>query len=107
MYWNCQRLRADLPNWDLFVAEEDGAAGEVMALNAGDGFYSIFGVACGDGQFHEGLYRRLLTRALDEGKRKGAKYLTFFVDTPEEANRIMPELGFHRVGRYFGYHKMI
>lgn len=107
MYWNSQRLRADLPNWDLFVAEEDGVAGEVMALNAGDGFYSIFGVACEDGQSHESLYRRLLTRALEEGKQKGAKYLTFFVDTPEEANRIMRSLGFHHVGRYLGYHKII
>ena len=107
MYWNCQRLREDLPSWDLFVAEEDGVAGEVMALDAGDGFYSIFGVVCEDRQFHESLYRRLLVRALSEGKRKGARYLTFFEDTAEEANRIMRSLGFHHVGRYLGYHKII
>ena len=75
MYWNCQRLREDLPNWDLFVAEEDGVAGEVMALDA--------------------------------GKRKGARYLTFFEDTAEESNRLMRSLGFHHVGRYLGYHKII
>ena len=107
MYWNCQRLREDLPSWDLFVAEEDGVAGEVMALDAGDGFYSIFGVVCEDRQFHESLYRRLLVRALSEGKRKGARYLTFFEDTAEEANRIMRSLGFRHVGRYLGYHKVI
>ena len=60
MYWNCQRLREDLPSWDLFVAEEDGVAGEVMALDAGDGFYSIFGVVCEDRQFHESLYRHFV-----------------------------------------------
>ena len=78
-----------------------------MALDAGDGCYSIFGVVCEDRQFHESLYRRLLVRALTEGKRKGARYLTFFEDTAEEANRIMRSLGFHHVGRYLGYHKVI
>lgn len=107
MYWNSQRLRADLPSWDLFVAEEDGVAGEVMALDAGDGFYSIFGVVCEDRRFHESLYRRLLVRALTEGKRKGARYLTFFEDTAEKPDRLMRSLGFHHVGRYFGYHKTL
>lgn len=107
MYWNCQRLREDLPSWDLFVAEEDGVAGEVMATSFKDGMYEIFALCCEDGNYHEDLYRRLLTRFLNEGKRQGAKDLVFFVGTDDEMNRIMPELGFQLVGRYLGYQKKI
>jgi hypothetical protein len=64
-------------------------------------------MCCEDRQHHEDLYRRLLTRFLNEGKRQSAKDLTFFVGTDDEMNRIMPELGFHHVGRYLGYHKVI
>lgn len=107
MYWNCQRVRQDLANWDLFVTEEDDVAGEVMAIDEGDGFYEIFALVCEDGQFHEGLYRRLLACALNEGKRKNERYLTFFVDPDSEENRILPELGFRLVDRYLAYQKRI
>lgn len=107
MYWNCQRVRKALSDWDLFVAEENGLAGEIMAKDCGDGKCEIFALACEDGQFHEGLYRRLLTRFLNEGKRQGAKYMTFFVQTDDEMEGLMPELGFHLVGQYLGYRKKI
>ena len=107
MDWNCQRVRKALSDWDLFVAEENGLAGEIMAKDCGDGKCEIFALACEDGQFHEGLYRRLLTRFLNEGKRQGAKYMTFFVQTGDEMEGLMPELGFHLVGQYLGYRKKI
>ena len=107
MFWNCQRVRDKLSEWTIFVAEEDGVAGEIMATSFKDGMYEIFALCCEDGNYHEGLYRRLLTRFLNEGKRQGAKYLTFFVGTDDEMNRIMPGLGFQLVGRYLGYQKKI
>ena len=105
MFWNCQRIREKLPEWTAFVAEEDGVAGEILARNLDGGMCEIYALCCEDGNYHEGLYRRLLTRFLNEGKRQGAKYLTFFVGTEEEMNRIMPGLGFQLVGRYLGYQK--
>lgn len=107
MYWNCCRIRERLADWDLFVAEEDGAAGEVMALSEPGGFYEIFALAFGDGRFHEGLFRRLLKRALNEGKRRGASNLTYFVDTDSGEDRILRSLGFQLVGRYLSYQKRI
>ena len=107
MFWNCRRVREKLSEWTIFVAEEDGVAGEIMATSFKDGMYEIFALCCEDGNYHEGLYRRLLTRLLNEGKRQGAKYLTFFVGTDDEMNRIMPALGFQLVGRYLGYQKKI
>ena len=107
MFWNCQRVREKLSDWTIFVAEEDGVAGEIMATSFKDGMYEIFALCCEDGNYHEDLYRRLLTRFLNEGKRQGAKYLIFFVGTDDEMNRIMPELGFRLVGRYLGYQKKI
>jgi len=106
MYWNTLRVRRDLDKWDLFVAEDDGVAGEVMALRADD-FYEIYALVSEDGQFHEGLYLRLLRRILNEGKRKGAKNLTFFVKTGSGEERVLPEVGFERVGRYIAYRKEI
>ena len=89
------------------MAEEDGVAGEIMATSFKDGTCEIFALSCEDGQYHENLERRLLTRFLNEGKRQGAKDLVFFVGTGDEMNRIMPELGFQLVGRYLGYQKKI
>lgn len=106
MYWNCRRVWENLADWDLFVAEEDGVAGEAMAT-ACNGFYEIFALVCEDGEFHEVLFRRLLRHALNEGKRRGASNLTFFVDPGSEEDRILPELGFQLVSRFFAYQKRI
>ena len=107
MFWNCQRVREKLSDWTIFVAEEDGVAGEIMATSFKDGTCEIFALSCEDGQYHENLERRLLTGFLNEGKRQGAKDLVYFVGTGDEMNRIMPELGFRLVGRYLGYQKKI
>ena len=107
MFWNCRRVREKLSDWTIFVAEEDGVAGEIMATSFKDGMYEIFALCCEDGNYHEDLYRRLLTRFLNEGKRQGSKDLVFFVGTDDEMNRIMRSLGFQLVGRYLGYQKKI
>lgn len=107
MYWNCQRILNRLSDWDLFIAEEDGVSGEIMAADESNGFYEIFAFACSDGAFHEGLFLRLLTRILNEGKAKGAKYLPFFVDTGDESRRLLPGLGFQLIGQYLLYRKRI
>ena len=107
MYWNCRRLRENLSEWDIFVAEEDGIAGEITATHEPDGGYEIFSLFCVGGQFHAGLFHRLLKRVLNEGKRTGASHLYFFIGYRDEENRIMPGLGFHLVGHYLSYRKRI
>ena len=107
MYWNCQRIRENLSEWDIFVAEEDGVAGVIIATGEDYGLYEIFSLCCEDGQYHEGLFRRLLTAVLNAGRRKNAAYLYFFIDYGSEENRIMPELGFQLVGHYLSYQKRI
>lgn len=109
MYWNAQRIFNDLPRWDLYVAEEDGVGGEIASVYQGGGCYHPFAVAFSDGVFHENLCRRLLARAMNEGKEKGAVYLPFFVDPTEERelDRMMPELGFRLIGEYIAYRKRI
>lgn len=110
MYWNSQRILADLPKWDLFVAEEDGIAGEAACRDIVDGWYEVFALGCANGvECPEGLFRRLLTAAMNGGKARGGKYLPFFADVHGEdtANRILPELGFQLIGQYFLYRKEI
>lgn len=109
MYWNARRILDDLPRWDLYVAEEDGVSGEIASIYQGSGCYHPFAVAFSDGAFHENLYRRLMTRAMNDGKAKGAAYLPYFVDVvgEEEAARLIPELGFQLIGEYVAYRKKI
>lgn len=107
MYWNCQRVREHFARWDLFVAEEDGVGGEIMALDEGNGLYEIFALACEDGQVHINLCRRLLTAVLNEGKRKNERCLIFFIEPDSQENQILLPFGFHFVDRYTAYHKFI
>ena len=109
MYWNAQRILNDLPNWDLYVAEEGGVAGEVASVYQGGGCYHPYAIAFSDGAFHEGLCRRLMIRAMNEGKAKGAVYLPFFVDAAgeRELDEMMPGLGFQLIGEFAAYRKKI
>lgn len=109
MYWNAGRIWKDLARWDLYVAEEDGVLGEIASVYQGSGCYHPFAVACSDGAFHENLCRRLLIRAMNDGKARGAVYLPFFVDVvgESELDRIMPELGFQLIGEYVAYRRRI
>ncbi len=109
MYWNAQRIRKELSRWDLYVAEEDGVTGEIASVYQGRGSYHPFAIACSDGEFHENLCRRLLIRAMNDGKAMGAVYLPFFVDTvgEEEMGRVLSELGFRLIGGYISYLKQL
>lgn len=51
------------------------------------------------------VFKALLTKALNEGKRSGAKYFCFFTDQNSHPDSL--ELGFHPVGEYVCYWKKI
>ena len=58
-----------------------------------------------DREFTEERFRALLLAALNEGKRMGAKFLTFFCEEREQA--VVEEVGFRNVGQYVCYRKEI
>lgn len=98
MYWNCDRVRASLDGWAIFVAGKGDSAGEVLMTIDEDPHQEIFALEFADMQYREEPFRALLTASLNALKKKGAKYLTFFVDEGSECGGVLIGLGFRLVG---------
>lgn len=100
MFWNCDRVRATLNRWAIFVTGEGETAGEVLMTLDGDPHEEIFALEFVDGQYHEGAFRALLTAALNLLKAHGTKWLTFFVDEGCPQGEALKALGFRLVGTF-------
>lgn len=57
-----------------------------------------------DGVFNDEIFKALLIKALNQGKRAGAKHLTFI---STEGQSTMLDLGFRCVGEYSCYKKQL
>lgn len=100
MFWNCERVRAALNRWAIFVTGEGEAAGEVLMTLDGKPHEEIFALGFADGQSHDGAFRALLTAALNLLKAHGTKWLTFFVDEGCPEGAVLKGLGFRLVGTF-------
>lgn len=106
MYWNSDRIYADIDNWIIFVRLEQGEpAGCVYYMTDDDGWYEIFGIDLKEQTFDPDLFRELLGKALNTAKELGGEYMTFFCE--EEGQEIVKELGFQCVGEYVCYKKQL
>lgn len=65
----------------------------------------VFGVDFPDAEYDSTVFKALLTKALNEGKKSGAKNFCFFTDQNSHPDSL--ELGFHPVGEYVCYWKKI
>ena len=102
MYWNSERILADLDNWSIFVKENDGEPqGSVYYMNADDGWYEIFGIDMDHGAYDPELFKELLNTALLDANRRNGKVMTFFCD--KEYEEFALECGFTCVGNYLCY----
>lgn len=100
MFWNCERVRAALNRWAIFVTGEGETAGEVLMTLDGKPHEEIFALGFVDGQYHEKSFQGLLTAALNLLKAHGAKWLTFFVDEGCPQGEVLQSLGFRLVGTF-------
>ena len=100
MFWNCERVRAALDRWAIFVTGEGETAGEVLMTLDGDPHEEIFALEFADRQSHQGAFRVLLAAALNCLNSNGTKWLTFFVDEDCPEGEILKELGFRLVGTF-------
>jgi len=99
MYWDSERIRADLDSWTIFVKQKDGESqGAVYYMNAGDGWFEIFGIDIMHGEHNPELFKELLNAALSDAKHRGGKVMTFFCEKDYEATA--QECGFVCVGNY-------
>jgi len=106
MYWNSDRIYADLEDWIIFVHLRDGEPlGSVYYVTDDDGWYEVFGIDMKDNVFDTEIFRALLVTALNTAKELGGKYMTFFCG--DEAQSIVRELGFDCVGKYVCYQTLL
>ena len=104
MYWNSDRILADLNHWIVLTEVSNGEPqGTIYVKKCGDGWYEIFGI---DTKKHDtGLLRRLLEAALNKAKKSSARFMTFFCD--EEDEDILKETGFICIGKYLCFKNMV
>ena len=102
-YWNCDRIFERLDDWVVFVYNQADTPVAGVFLTGDDGYFEIYGMEFADGVFREDMCLALLTASLNECKRMGARFLTYFCG--EEEKRILQGLGFQCVGRYVLYTK--
>lgn len=104
MYWNSDRIYADMDDWIIFAEIDHGEAiGSVYYMTADDGWFEIFGIDMIENVLNPVVFRELLERALNTAKELNGKYMTFFCDEKEQ--EIVSELGFECVGEYVCYKK--
>lgn len=106
MYWNSDRIYADIDNWIIFVKILcDETVGSVYYMKADSEWFEIFGIDMKDNTFDATVFRELLGKALNNAKELKGKYMTFFCE--KEGEEIVRELGFWCVGEYVCFKKRL
>ena len=101
MYWNCKKIFEAIDRWNIYVYyKNDKPVGAIYFTDL-KLMLEIFGIDYLDGIYNDEVFRVLMIKALNEGKKLGAKYLTFFND--EGSQEVLLDLGFKYVGQYVCY----
>ena len=103
MYWNADRILADLSNWKVYLHRQNGAAVAALVCRAED-WPEVFSVEFAGEAFQPDSYRAMMAACLNDLRAAGRRYMTYF-EEDECALPILAELGFERVGRYLAYRK--
>ena len=105
MYWNADRILANLSAWKVYLHRENGEAVAALVCRVEE-WPEIFSVDFADGDFQPGSYRAMMAACLNDLSTAGCRYMTYF-EEDECALPMMAELGFARVGRYLAYRKVL
>lgn len=103
MYWNAERILADLPNWKVYLHRQQGAAMAALVCRTGD-WPEVFSVDFSGGDFLPQSYQAMMVACLNDIHLAGHTHMTYF-EEEERALPILTKLGFRRVGRYLAYRK--
>lgn len=102
MYWNSERMLANLDDWVIFVKEQRGVPqGAVYFREINDGWFEIFGIDIDHDGYDPELFREMLNTALYDAKKRNGRFMTFFCD--EDYEETAKECGFMCVGKYLCY----
>lgn len=105
MYWNSARILDAIDRWRIYMCLRNGkAAGAIYYMD--DTFVpEIFGVDFPDDIYNKDVYRALLTAALNDCKRRGAKHMIFFNEGESQTDAVA--CGFRCVGGYMCFKKVL
>lgn len=105
MYWNSTRILHAIDRWRIYVCIRDGEAAGAIYYMEDALMPEIFGVDFPDGIYNGDVFRALLTAALNDCRRKGAKHMIFFNE--EESQADAAACGFRCIGRYVCFKKVL
>lgn len=106
MYWNNERIWKAFEEWDMYLLYEEGqAVGAILYCFIENMMMEIFSVDFKDNQYDAAIFRVLLIKALNEGKKSGISSLTFFNE--EDGHSVVQELGFTHISKYVLYTRTI
>ena len=100
MYWNSDRLLADMEEWRLLLYMPGGVPTGILQARKDSEMGEIFALFFQDG-YDDRAYRALVTAALNGAKADGAGAMVFFNDSETQADALA--LGFRCVGAYMCY----
>ena len=100
IYWTSERIYEKLDDWGVYVYYEDNTPAGVMFFTGYEDYLEIFGIEYKDKVYREDIFTALMITALNEGKQKGVKYMTYFCKDELEAAQ---KLGFRFVSPYVCY----
>lgn len=101
MYWNSVRILDEIDRWRIFVYLRNGKAAGAIYFMDDEFMPEIFGADFSDGIYDSEAYRALLTAALNDAKRRGAKHMVFFNESEAQADVL--DCGFRCIGEYVCY----
>lgn len=104
MYWNADRILADLSIWRVYLYRRGGRPVGALCCKVEDDWPEVFSVAWEGDAFQPDIYRDLMAACLRDVKSSGSIHMTYF-EEEEQALPVLAELGFTRVGRYLGYRR--
>ncbi|MCM1056922.1 MAG: hypothetical protein NC517_04870 [Firmicutes bacterium] len=105
MYWNSARILDAIDRWRIYVCLWEGKAVGAIFFMKDALMPEIFGVDFLNGAYDSGIYRALLTAALNDGKRNGARHMIFFNERESQADAIA--CGLRCIGEYVCFKKTL
>lgn len=106
MYWNNERILKAFDEWEMYLLyEEEQVIGAILYCFIENLMMEIFSVDFKDNQYDAAIFKTLLIKALNEGKKSGISSLTFFNE--DDGHSVVQELGFTHISKYVLYTKEV
>ena len=105
MYWNSARILDAIERWRIYMCVRNGKAAGAIYYMDDTLVPEIFGVDFPDDIYNKDAYRALLTAALNDCKRRGAKHMIFFNEGESQTDAVA--CGFRCVGGYMCFKKVL